>query len=168
MLLFLKESLDYEIDKSQLIELGKDVQQVENIRECRKISQHINDCNTLVYPTQLGKWGRLGESTNRGIINREQYNSLIFKIHIALKDDDFKSPKWKYKTDEFRTSDNYVLYVKHPEISDCILILGIISPDAHHRIETDESLMKKLIDVANDFIDLDNEDEIIACDSFFS
>ncbi|WP_407706002.1 type II toxin-antitoxin system YafO family toxin [Actinobacillus minor] len=89
------------------------------------------------------------------------------KIHIALNNEDFKSSKWKRRTAE-RTSDNYVLYIRHPNISNCILILGIISPYAHNRIEDDQSLIQKLIEIANSFTNLDNEDEILECDNFAS
>lgn len=168
MLFFLKKSLDYKIDKLQLIALGKDIQQIENINECRAQSQHIDDCDELEYPLQLGKQGRLGVSIEGKIINRDQYNSLISKIHIALSDEDFKSPKWKRKTAESRTSDNYVLYIKHPNISNCILILGVISPDAHSRIENEKSLIQKLINIANSFTNLDSKNEILECDNFIS
>lgn len=168
MLFFLKKTLDYEIDKLQLIELGKDIQQIENINECRAQSQHTDDCDELIYPAQLGKQGRLGVSIEGRIINREQYNSLISKIHIGLNNEDFESSKWKHKTAELRTSDNYVLYIRHPNISNCILILGIISPYAHNRIENDKSLIQKLIEIANSFTNLDSEDEILECDDFTS
>lgn len=168
MLFFLKETLDYKIDKLQLIKLGEDIQQIESINECRAQSQHTDDCDELEYPTQLGKQGRLGVSIEGRIINRDQYNSLISKIHIALNDEDFKPSRWRRRTAELRTSDNYVLYIRHPSISNCILILGIISPDAHNRIQNDKSLMQKLIEISNSFTDLDNEDDILKCDNFTS
>lgn len=166
MLFFLKDTVDYHMEKSELIELGKDIQQVEKIVECLARSNHTDDCNDLIYPNKLGKMGRLGESVAGHILNAEQYNSLIYKTHLALTKDDFNSNSWKRKTNELRTSDNYVLYVKHPEVEDCILVLGIVSPDAHKRIEDDTTLVKKLIAEASYFQDLD-EREFSKCGKYF-
>lgn len=162
MLLFLKETLDYDADSSELINLGKDIQQIENIQECRARAKHISECEKLEYPSRLGKMGRLGVSTAGNIIDRTQYDSLIYKIHLALNESDLNNRCWKYKTPDSRTSDNYVLYTKHPEFNNIILVLGIISPSAHQRISGDKKLIDKIFQEVSFFQNLD-EAEIREC-----
>lgn len=100
------------------------------------------------YPDFLGHFGQFEN-------NPKAMNSLLHKIHIALYNKGHNWRKWKHRNGYNRTSDNFVIYARHFFYDDCYLILDIVTPDAHSRIN---SLLDPLIDEAEIFHKLNEKD----------
>ncbi|HHT7855510.1 type II toxin-antitoxin system YafO family toxin [Pasteurella multocida] len=97
--------------------------------------------DTGKYPDFLGHFGQFEN-------NSQAMNSLLYKIHIALYSADWNFRKWKNRNGHNRTSDNFVIYAKHFFCDDYYLILDIVHPEAHKRID---KLLPNLIQKAEEF-----------------
>ncbi|PJG83275.1 type II toxin-antitoxin system YafO family toxin [Caviibacterium pharyngocola] len=84
--------------------------------------------DTGKYPDFLGHFGQFEN-------NPQAMTSLLNKMHIALYREDWTLRKWRHRNGCNRTFDNFVIYAKHIFDEDCYLILDIVSPDAHKRID---------------------------------
>ena len=104
--------------------------------------------DTGKYPDFLGHFGQFEN-------NPTAMGSLLHKIHLALYNQGVNWKRWKHRNGHNRTSDNFVIYVRHFFCDDCYLILDIVSPDAHSKID---SLLPKLIEQAENFHKLKKND----------
>lgn len=85
--------------------------------------------------------GRLGK--NGGFErNTEATRSGIMKMHIKIKGEGFWSSRL---SQEKRTSNNFLVYVRHWDHIERYQILAIVTPDAHERID---GLLPNLIKTA--------------------
>lgn len=104
--------------------------------------------DTGKYPDFLGHFGQFEN-------NPSAMESQLHKIHIALYDEDWNLKKWRNRNGYNRTSDNFVIYAKHFFCENYFLILDIVTPEAHRRID---SLMPTLIIKAEQFHQLRPQD----------
>ncbi|MCI7718570.1 type II toxin-antitoxin system YafO family toxin [[Pasteurella] aerogenes] len=104
--------------------------------------------DTGKYPDFLGHYGKFEN-------NQRAMNSLISKMHIALYRADWTLKSWKNRNGYNRTSDNFIIYVKHFFADDYYQILDIVSPEAHKRIN---SILSSLIEKAEQFHSLRDSD----------
>lgn len=80
------------------------------------------------YPDFLGHYGRFER-------NQQALNSQLHKIHIAFSNRDSDLPTWQNKRGSARTCDNFVIYVQHFFEDECFQLLGVVTPDAHNKID---------------------------------
>lgn len=97
--------------------------------------------NTGNYPSFLGHYGQLER-------NPLAMQSNIHKIHIALYQNDFDLETWQNRNGAYRTCDNMVVYTQHFFQDEYFQILGIITPNAHARLD---KLITDLIEQAEKF-----------------
>ncbi|NBI43187.1 hypothetical protein GVX76_06750 [[Haemophilus] felis] len=84
--------------------------------------------DTGKYPDFLGHFGQFEN-------NPQTMDSLLHKIHIALYNEGLNFRKWKNRNGHNRTSDSFVIYAKHFFCDDYYLILDIVHPEAHKRVD---------------------------------
>ncbi|EBT2120832.1 type II toxin-antitoxin system YafO family toxin [Salmonella enterica] len=94
--------------------------------ECSAAATHyaklLRDWKTTgILPAHFGRDGQWE-------LNKRTVDSNIFKLHIRLPDE----PVWKkHKPQLERTSNHYLVYVRHWLNEDQIQIISIMSPNAH-------------------------------------
>lgn len=85
--------------------------------------------------------GRIGK--NSGFERNHSATSCgIIKAHIKIPGAGFWPANLPQKN---RTSNDYLVYVRHWDFSDTFQILAVITPDAHERID---GLLPTLVDIA--------------------
>lgn len=94
-----------------------------------------------IYADFLGHYGAFENNQNATA-------SQLFKFHIAINQADFFSKHWRSKDGHKRTSDNFVIYAQHFLYQNYFLVLGIITPNAHTRVD---KLLPQLIAKAEEF-----------------
>ncbi|TNH04289.1 hypothetical protein FHQ26_01830 [Testudinibacter sp. TR-2022] len=92
------------------------------------------------YPDFLGHYGGFE-------LNPKAVESQLHKLHIALYQSDWNLKSWQ-RNGSRRTSDNFVVYTQHFFCEDCFQLLGIVTPEAHAKID---SLLTAFIDKAEQF-----------------
>lgn len=97
--------------------------------------------DTGKYPDFLGHFGRFEN-------NQQAIESQLNKIHIALYRSDWSLKTWRNRNGYNRTSDNFIVYARHFFHDNYYLILDIVTPDAHRRIN---ALLPELIRNAESF-----------------
>lgn len=80
-------------------------------------------------------------------------DSFIFKMHIVLSEEE--KAKWKNKNVYGRTSDNFLIYAQHWCEENYYILLDIITPNAHKRID---KLLPLLINEAEKFHSMDKKE----------
>lgn len=85
--------------------------------------------------------------------NPKAVQAQIYKIHIALTEQDLISKFWRYKyKPNRRQSDNFLVFNSHWAYPNLFQIIDIISPNAHKRAD---KLLPMLIDRAETFHDFE-------------
>lgn len=103
------------------VSVHKDVEHHAIVQEYAELLQNWK--NSGVLPAHFGRHGQWE-------LNRRTVGSNIFKLHIRLPDE----AGWKkHKPQLKRTSDNYLVYVRHWMDEDRIQIISIMSPNAHKK-----------------------------------
>ncbi|QIM63165.1 hypothetical protein A1D29_07655 [Pasteurellaceae bacterium Orientalotternb1] len=112
-----------------------------NFPSIDKIAQGVAvvlETNAEIYPNFLGHYSGLD---NHPLA--KQYK--LSKLHIALSEAELNSSSWRKPKGQSRTSNNFVVFLRHWLCPDYVRILDIIHPDAHERID---SLIPELIEKA--------------------
>lgn len=124
-----------------------------NFHQIDKIAKAISifeGSKQQIYANFLGHYGGLDN-------NIRAKECGISKLHIALNEKEMNSKKWhlNQKRPQNRTSNSFVVFVRHWLYDDYVRILDIVSPDAHERID---ALIPKLVDKAETFFNLGKSD----------
>lgn len=85
--------------------------------------------------------------------NRAACDEGIYHIHFCFPSE--ITEKWLRKDPFHRTSDNFVIYVRHWRFDKLCCILAVITPEAHQRID---HLLPQLIVKAQHFNQLGREE----------
>ncbi|MFZ7265581.1 type II toxin-antitoxin system YafO family toxin [Avibacterium avium] len=89
--------------------------------------------------------------------NPQAMQAQIYKIHIALNEQDFASKYWRYRNKpNKRKSDNFLVFNSHWAYPNLLQIIDIISPEAHKKAD---KLLPMLIDRDEAFHSF-NEEEL--------
>lgn len=112
-----------------------------NFPQIDKIAQGVAvvlESNAEIYPNFLGHYSGLDNNSLA-----KEYK--LSKLHIALSEAELNSTSWRKPKGQSRTSNNFVVFLRHWLCPEYVRILDIIHPDAHERID---SLIPILIEKA--------------------
>lgn len=119
-----------------------------NFPSIDKIAQGVAivlESGAEIYPNFLGHYSGLD---NHPLA--KEYK--LSKLHIALSEAELNSLSWRKPKGYSRTSNNFVVFLRHWLCPEYVRILDIIHPDAHERID---SLIPTLIEkVESQFFNL--------------
>lgn len=82
-----------------------------------------------IYPNFLGHYSGLDNNPSA-----KEYK--LSKLHIALSEEELNSVSWRKPKGQSRTSNNFVVFIRHWLCPEYVRILDIIHPDAHERIDS--------------------------------
>ncbi|MBP1034038.1 type II toxin-antitoxin system YafO family toxin [Serratia fonticola] len=112
----------------------------------RELSLYLNDLSLS------GRMGRNGGFER----NTAAQTSGVLKIHIKVPGEPF----WPASVRQInRTSDNYLVYVRHWEEPETFQIIAVITPDAHDRAN---SMLPALIKIAEDDFHCLNQHQLLS------
>lgn len=85
--------------------------------------------------------------------NRAALDEGIYHIHFCFPSE--ITPQWTRREPFHRTSDNFVIYVRHWRFDKLCCILAVLTPEAHSRID---NLLPQIIKQAQNFNGLGKDD----------
>lgn len=103
-----------------------------NFPQIEKIAKGVAvvlESNAGIYPRFLG---HLSGLDNHPLA--KEYK--LSKLHIALSNAELNSKHWRKPKGQSRTSNNFVIFVRHWLAPEYVRILAIIHPNAHERINS--------------------------------
>ncbi len=88
----------------------------------------VLESNAEIYPPFLGHYSGLDNHP----LAKEYH---LCKLHIALSTAELTSKTWRKPKGQSRTSNNFVVFLRHWLSPEYVRILDIVHPDAHERID---------------------------------
>lgn len=122
------------------VSVNDDLAEFPQIDKIAKGVAIVLESNAEIYPNFLGHYSGLDNHTLA-----KQYK--LSKLHIALSEAELTSSSWRKTKGQLRTSNNFVVFLRHWFYPEYVRILDIVHPDAHERID---SLIPALIEQAEE------------------